>query len=76
MPEYDLFAGHSGITRAVIVSGGPPALVLPAALERAREPVQAFHIARALTLLSRQVHPIDHLDDVAMARILSAAVRQ
>jgi hypothetical protein len=76
VPEYDLFAGVTTVQRPFIVAGNPPALLVPASLESAREPVLAFHLARPLALLSRLLHPLDHIDDATMERILVAGVRQ
>ncbi len=74
--EYDLFLAKSGVEHAVILPGGTPTLLVPAALERAKESVLAFELARPLALLSRQLHAVDGLAPEAVARILTAAVRQ
>ena len=76
VPEYDLFVSVASVKRPFILAGSPPALLVPAGLESAREAVLAFHLARPLTLLSRQLHPLDHIDDGTMERILVAGVRQ
>lgn len=76
VPEYDLFVSVASLKRPFILAGSPPALLAPAGLEGAREAVLAFHLARPLALLSRQLHPLDHIDDGTMERILVAGVRQ
>src|SRR5690606_22359709 len=63
VPEYDIFLGVSSIARPFVVAGSPPALLLPAGFERLSEAVQSFHLARPLALLSRSLHPLDHVDD-------------
>lgn len=76
VPEYDLFASAPTVKRPFIIAGSPPALLVPAGIESAREPALVFHLARPLALLSRQLHPLDHVDDASMERILVAGVRQ
>ncbi|HEY8428590.1 MAG TPA: tetratricopeptide repeat protein [Sandaracinaceae bacterium] len=76
VPEYDIFLGVSSIARPFVVAGSPPALLLPAGFERLSEAVQSFHLARPLALLSRSLHPLDHVDDAAMEKLLVGVVRQ
>ena len=77
VPEFDMFVvPPSVVSRTLIVSGSPPALLVPSSLEQEKDSVLAFHLARPLALLSRQLHPLDHVDDPTLERILVAAVRQ
>ncbi len=76
VPEYDIFLGVPSIARPYVVSASPPALLIPPGFERVREPAQAFHLARPLALLSRSLHPLDHVDDAAMEKLLVGVVRQ
>ncbi len=76
VPEFDLFVGVTSVLRPFMISGGPPALLVPASLEAAPEPVLTFHLARPLALLSRGLHALDHVDDMALERILVGTVRQ
>ena len=76
VPEFDLFVSNASLARSYILSGSPPALIIPASLERARDSVLAFHLARPLALLSRQLHALDHVDEGTLERILVAVVRQ
>ncbi|HJL20117.1 MAG TPA: tetratricopeptide repeat protein [Sandaracinaceae bacterium LLY-WYZ-13_1] len=76
-PEFDLFVVRQAtLSRSFILAGSPPALLVPAAMERERDPVLTFHLARPLALLSRGLHPLDHVDDAALERLLVGAVRQ
>jgi hypothetical protein len=76
VPEYDLFVvDDPKLERAIVLPGSPPALLVPARIESARDPVLAFQLARPLALLSRYVHPIDRLDDETLTNVLVAATR-
>ena len=77
VPEYDLYvADDAELDWAVAYAGSPPALVVPARIEQARDPVLAFHLARPLAMMSRLLHPVDRIDPVTMERILVGAARQ
>jgi tetratricopeptide (TPR) repeat protein len=76
-PEFDLFVVRgASLSRTFILAGSPPALLVPAALEQERDAVLAFHLGRPLALLSRGLHPLDHVDDVTLECLLVGAVRQ
>ncbi|MEC7521521.1 MAG: tetratricopeptide repeat protein [Myxococcota bacterium] len=75
-PEFDLFVSPAQLSRTFLVSGSPPALVVPSAIEGERDAVLAFHLARPLALLSRQLHALDHVDDRTLGHIICATVRQ
>ena len=66
----------ANVKRPFIIAGNPPALLVPAGMESARDAVQVLHLARPLALLSRQLHPLDHVDDASMERLIIAGVRQ
>jgi tetratricopeptide (TPR) repeat protein len=74
--EVELFVVKSGLEHAVILPGAPPALLVPAAVEGARDVVRAFELARPLALLGRQLHALDGLAPEVIERILVAAARQ
>lgn len=76
VPEYDLFLSAPNVKRPFIIAGNPPALLVPAGMESARDAVQVLHLARPIALLSRQLHPLDHVDDASMERLIIAGVRQ
>jgi tetratricopeptide (TPR) repeat protein len=76
VPEYDLYVGVTTVSRPYIISGGPPALLIPPGFDSLREAVLAFHVARPLALLSRGLHPLDHIDDSALERLVVGTVRQ
>ena len=76
-PEFDLFiVDRASLTRTWILAGSPPALLVPASVAASRESVLAFQLARPLSLLSRHLHPLEHVDDGLMDRLLVATVRQ
>lgn len=76
VPEYELFLVDSpDLSRAVVYPGSPPALLVPRAVESARDSVLAFHLARPLALLSRLLHPVDRVDPLTLERILVGAAR-
>ncbi|MGE3634572.1 MAG: tetratricopeptide repeat protein, partial [Sandaracinaceae bacterium] len=77
VPEYEMYIVDSpDLSNAVVYSGAPPALLVPKALESARDAVLAFHLARPLALLSRMLHPVDRVDARTLERILVGASRQ
>lgn len=75
-PEVDLFIVKGQLAHAVIEPGSPPALLVPAALEQARDSVLAFELARPLALLARHVHAVDRVAPDLLERILIGAARQ
>lgn len=76
-PEFDLFiVDRASMTRTWVLCGSPPALLVPASVAASRESVLAFQLARPLALLSRHLHPLEHVDDGLMDRMLVATVRQ
>lgn len=76
VPEYDIFVGVSSVARPYVIAGSPPALLIPAGIDRLPEAAQVFHLARPLALLSRSLHPLDHIDDAGMEKLLVGVVRQ
>lgn len=74
--ELDLFVSPAQLSRTFMVSGSPPALIVPTAIESERDATLAFHLARPLALLSRQLHPLDHIDDRTLGHLMTATVRQ
>lgn len=76
-PEFDLYiVDRQSMTRTWVLCGSPPALLVPASVAASRESVLAFQLARPLALLSRHLHPLEHVDDGLMDRLLVATVRQ
>lgn len=75
-PEVDLFLVKSKLAHAVVVPGSPPALLVPAALESARDAVLAFELARPLALLGRHLQAVDGVAPDVLERILIGAARQ
>lgn len=76
IPEVDLFVVSRGLERPVIEPGGPPALFVPASLTDVSDARAAFELARPLALLSRHLHPLDHIAPELLENILVGAARQ
>ncbi|HJL18801.1 MAG TPA: tetratricopeptide repeat protein, partial [Sandaracinaceae bacterium LLY-WYZ-13_1] len=75
VPEYDLYLVDGELERAVMVPGGPPALLVPQRLETARDPILAYHLARPLALHSQHLAAVDHLEPRALEHLLVGAAR-
>jgi hypothetical protein len=75
-PEVDLFMVRGQLAHAVVAPGAPPALLVPAALESARDAVLAFELARPIALLARHLQAVDGVAPDMLERILIGAARQ
>jgi tetratricopeptide (TPR) repeat protein len=75
VPEFDLFLVRS-LDHAIVLPGSPPALLVPSALESARDPMLAFELARPLALLARGLTIADKLAPEDLELLLFAAARQ
>ncbi|MEC7523811.1 MAG: tetratricopeptide repeat protein [Myxococcota bacterium] len=77
VPEVDVYeVDDSRLDRATVLAGSPPALLVPARVANARDPVLAFHLARPLALLSRHLHPLDAVPDDTTTHLLVGTARQ
>lgn len=77
VPEFEVFIVDTpDIEWACVYAGSPPVLVVPRRLERARDAILAFQLARPLAILSRLLHPVDRIDPMTLERLLVAAARQ
>ncbi|MEM9071194.1 MAG: tetratricopeptide repeat protein [Myxococcota bacterium] len=75
--EFDLFiVEREGLRHCFALSGSPPALIVPGVVASSRDTTLAFEMARPISLLARQLHPLDHLDDELLETLLVSVVRQ
>ncbi len=70
-PEFDLFVLPGERYRhGFVLTGSPPAVMIPDVLAQAHSGALAFEMARPIALVARQAHPLDHIEDEKLERTL------